>query len=88
VLVAERRGVLASSASDLFRSRLQALPIETDATPLQETEPRILAIARAQGLSSYDASYLELAQRLGGSLASFDRRLNEAAQRLHVALAP
>ncbi len=88
LLVAERRGVIASSASDLFRSRLQALPIETDATPLQETEPRILAIARAQGLSSYDASYLELAQRLGGSLASFDRRLNEAAQRLHVALAP
>jgi predicted nucleic acid-binding protein len=86
LLVAERRGVIASSASDLFRSRLQALPIETDATPLQETEPKILAIARAQGLSSYDATYLELAQRLGASLASFDRRLNEAAQRLDVAL--
>jgi predicted nucleic acid-binding protein len=44
----------------------------------------MLVIARAQGLSSYDASYLELAQRLGASLASFDRRLNEAAQRLDV----
>jgi predicted nucleic acid-binding protein len=86
LLVAERRGLIASSASDLFRARLQALPIETDATPLQETEPRILAIARAHGLSSYDASYLELAQRLGASLASFDRRLNTAAQRLDVAL--
>jgi hypothetical protein len=39
-----------------------------------------MALAWAQGLSSYDASYLELAQRLGASLASFDRRLNEAAQ--------
>ena len=48
----------------------------------------MLVIARARGLSSYDASYLELAQRLGASLASFDRRLNEAAQRLDVALAP
>ena len=48
----------------------------------------MLVIARAQGLSSYDATYLELAQRLGASLASFDRRLNEAAQRLDVALAP
>ena len=86
LLVAERRGVIPSSASDLFRARLQALPIETDATPLQDSEPRILAIARVQGLSSYDAAYLELAQRLGASLASFDRRLNEAGQRLDVAL--
>ena len=85
---AERRGVITSSASDLFRVRLQALPIETDAPPLQESEPIILAIARTQGLSSYDATDLELAQRLSASLASFDRRLNEAAQRLDVALAP
>ena len=48
----------------------------------------MLVIARARGLSSYVASYLELVQRLGDSLASFDRRLNEAAQRLDVALAP
>lgn len=87
LLVAERRGVIASSASDLFRARLQALPIETDVTPLQDAEPRILAIARAQGLSSYDATYLELAQRLGARMASFDRRLNEAARRLDVVLA-
>ena len=33
LLVAERRGVIASSASDLFRARLQALPIETDEPP-------------------------------------------------------
>jgi len=87
LLVAERRGVIASSASDLFRARLQALPIEPDTLPLQDCEPRILAIARAQTLSSYDATYLELAQRLGAGLASFDRRLNEAAQRLGVTLA-
>ena len=88
LLVAERRGVITSRASDLFRARLQALPIETDATPVQDSEPRVLAIARAQGLSSYDAAYLELAQRLGARLASFDRRLNEAAQRLEVELQP
>jgi predicted nucleic acid-binding protein len=88
LLVAERRGVIASHASDLFRARLQALPIETDATPLQDAAPRILSLARAQVLSSYDTSYLELAHRLGASLASFDRRLNEAAQRLDVALVP
>ena len=32
--------------------------------------------------------HLEVAQRLSASLASFDRRLNEAAQRLELALAP
>ena len=48
----------------------------------------MLVIAQALGLSSYVASYLELAQRLGDSLDSFDRRLSEAAQRLDVALAP
>lgn len=47
-----------------------------------------MALAWAQGLSSYDATYLELAQRLGASLVSFERRLNGAAQRLDVALAP
>ena len=40
----------------------------------------MLVIAREQGLSSYDATDLELAQRLGASLASFDRRLDEAGQ--------
>ena len=87
LLVAERRGVIQANASDLFRSRLQALPITTDATPLPDSEPRIITLARAQGLSSYDASYLELAHRLGASLASFDQRLNRAAEAVGVALA-
>jgi predicted nucleic acid-binding protein len=87
LLVAERRGVIQASSSDLFRSRLQALPITTDATPLPDSMPRIITLARAQGLSSYDASYLELAHRLGASLASFDARLNRAAEAVGVALA-
>ena len=87
LLVAERRGVIQANASDLLRSRLQALPITTDATPLPDSEPRIITLARAQWLSSYDASYLELAHRLGASLASFDQRLNRAAGAVGVALA-
>jgi PIN domain len=49
---------------------------------------RILALARRHGLSSYDATYLELAQRLGAALASFDRQLNQAARAIGVALYP
>jgi len=43
-------------------------------------------LARSHGLSSYDATVLELAQRLGAALASFDRQLNQAAVALGVAL--
>jgi predicted nucleic acid-binding protein len=43
-------------------------------------------LARSHGLSSYDATYLELAQRLGAALASFDRQLNGAAAAIGVAL--
>jgi hypothetical protein len=43
-------------------------------------------LARIHGLSSYAAAYLELAQRPGGIVASFDRRLNQAAADLSLAL--
>jgi predicted nucleic acid-binding protein len=48
----------------------------------------VVALARSHGLSSYDATYLELAQRLEARLASFDRRLNQAATAVGVGLVP
>jgi predicted nucleic acid-binding protein len=86
LLVAERRGVIAHASSDLFLARLSSLPIGTDGDAAQEGQPRVMALARAHVLSSYDATYLELAHRLGATLASFDRRLNQAAADLGVAL--
>jgi predicted nucleic acid-binding protein len=47
--------------------------------PLPAGRPRILALALDHGLSGNDATYLDLAQRLGATLASFDRQLNQAA---------
>ena len=86
LLVAERRSVLPQLDSDRFLAHLNSLPITTDARPTQERSARILALARRHGLSSYDATYLELAQRLGAALASFDRQLNQAARAIGVAL--
>ena len=86
LLVAERRSVLPQTDSDRFLARLSSLPFLTDRDPSAECTPRILALARSHGLSSYDATYLELAQRLGAALASFDRQLNQAAAALGVAL--
>jgi predicted nucleic acid-binding protein len=86
LLVAERRQVISEAQSDLFLSRLSSLPIDTDAHPPLECQPRVVALARSHGLSSYGASYLELAHRLGARLASFDRQLNQAATELGIAL--
>ena len=86
LLVAERRGLIEPEASDLFRARLASLPISCDDDTAQERQSRLVVLARCHGLSSYDATYLELAQRLGARLASFDRRLNQAATAAWVAL--
>jgi predicted nucleic acid-binding protein len=79
LLVAERRSLLPQEDSDVFLARLNALPIQRDPDPSPDRRARILALARAHGLTSYDATYLELAQRLGAILASFDQQLNRAA---------
>lgn len=48
---------------------------------------RVMTIARDEGLTSYDAAYLELASRAGGSILSFDRALTDAATRRGIDLA-
>ena len=88
LLVAERRSVLPRSESDRFLSRLYSLPILTDTDPFPERGARILALARSHALSSYVATDLELAHRLGAALASIDRELNRASSSLGGALYP
>lgn len=86
LLVAERRSLLPQAESDRFLARLRSLPLLTDSEPVPERSTRILALARNHALSSYDATYLELAQRLDAALASFDRQLNQAAGAIGVVL--
>lgn len=77
VLMAERRGRLTpDSAADRLRA-LATLPIHTDPDPDLDTA---LDLARAHGLSFYDALYLELALRHAARLASLDTALLRAAQ--------
>ena len=62
-----------------------AIDDETDLHAWSET----LALSRSEGLTLYDAAYLELAIRLGLPLATGDRALIAAAQTLGVVvLAP
>lgn len=80
LLVAERRGLIQPQLSDTFLGRLAALSITIDQAAVDLTQPRLLALARQHQLSAYDASYLELALRCKARLASFDRRLQQAAR--------
>ena len=58
---------------------LAALPVHIDPDTAAQAWSRTLALAEAQGLTLYDASYLELALRLALPLASLDRKLRQAA---------
>ena len=40
----------------------------------------VLAIALTEGLSAYDAAYLQIARKLGAPLLTFDERLAQAAR--------
>jgi predicted nucleic acid-binding protein len=83
LLVGERKKRLVPAQSLRFVELLQSLPITLDADvrPLGE----LLGLAREQGLTSYDASYLDLAVRTGLPLASLDGDLLKAADRYGVA---
>jgi predicted nucleic acid-binding protein len=58
---------------------LAALPIHIDPDTAAQAWSRTLDLAEAQGLTLYDASYLELALRANLPLASLDKKLRRAA---------
>jgi predicted nucleic acid-binding protein len=59
---------------------VNALPIVEDATRPSAVQSTVLTLARAQNLTAYDATYLELVLRTSGALATFDRKLADAAR--------
>ncbi|MDI3339840.1 MAG: type II toxin-antitoxin system VapC family toxin [Sphaerobacter sp.] len=79
LLVAERRERLHPADSVRFVELLRALPITIQVRSFDLGVTSLLDLARAHGLSAYDAAYLELAAREGLPLASLDERLRAAA---------
>lgn len=84
ILVAERRGGIASSTSASFLSMVNALQIVVDATRPSAVQATVLTLARTYNLTSYDATYLELVLRTGRVLATFDRQLADAVRKAGV----
>jgi predicted nucleic acid-binding protein len=86
LVVAERRERIARSESERFLRLLQQLPIAVEHLSDQRMFETVLNLAREKGLSSYDASYLDLAMQTGLPLATLDRALQDAARRCDVAI--
>lgn len=84
LLVAERRKRLSQADSSRFISLLSELPIIVDQESPERMLSEILALAREYKLSSYDASYLDLAMRKGLPVATTDINIIAAAKRSSV----
>jgi predicted nucleic acid-binding protein len=76
LVISERRKGITPAQTIQILLRLGELPLRLDAARDSET---VFALARAHGLTVYDAAYLELAVRLAIPLATLDRALAAVA---------
>ena len=81
LLVAQRRQRIQQAQRVALQMRFAALPLQTDGWTGEPLASRIQNLGEEYGLSAYDATYLELAQRKDAGLASFDKALIAAAKR-------
>jgi predicted nucleic acid-binding protein len=80
LLIAERRRRITTGKADELLEWLIRLPIDTDTGADEFANARIFALARAYRLTTYDAAYLELANRLRAPTATLDRDLQLAVR--------
>jgi predicted nucleic acid-binding protein len=78
---AEAKGLLQEAHSIAFLSSLRDLAIEIDPASNRFALSETLQLARRHGLSTYDASYLELALREDLPLATLDADLRRALKK-------
>jgi predicted nucleic acid-binding protein len=78
IVRAEAKGLLPEARSAAFLGILKNMPIDIDARSNQQVLGDTLQLARRYKLSTYDASYLELALREGLALATNDDALRKA----------
>ena len=85
---AERRKRISAARTAAHLERLGRLPIVTDTETERRAFRETLTLARAHGLTTYDAAYLELAMRRGVELATRDKALMRAARGVEVQTLP
>jgi predicted nucleic acid-binding protein len=82
LLVAERQARIEQAQSARFLEVIGALPIQIDSETDDWRTGTLLSVARELSLSAYDAAYIALAMRKGARLATLDKRLSKAAQKV------
>ena len=84
LLAAERKKRLGKADVIRFLTLVSALAIMVEQEIPERMLKEIIALARDRHLSTYDASYLDLAMRLGLPLATQDGSLLNAAKKCRV----
>jgi len=87
LLQAEKRGRITAAVVAMRLALIAELPITTDDETTARAWRETFPLARAEGLTTYDAAYLELAIRRGLPLMTKDAALIAAAGRSGVAIA-
>lgn len=87
LVVGERRKLIKPAQSAAFLEELAQLPIRVERTGAELIFKDILECARRYRLSSYDASYLDLATRESLPIATADVALRAAARAAGVTIA-
>ncbi|MCS6285215.1 MAG: type II toxin-antitoxin system VapC family toxin [Nitrospira sp.] len=81
---AEEKALVTEARSGAFLEMLEDVDIDVDSATFAHALSDTLQLARRYKLSSYDASYLELALRLGLPLATLDEDLQKATKKAGV----
>lgn len=80
LLIPVRRGRLPRRKIEEFMKDIGDLPVQIESARSPDAWPALVALAEKHRLTTYDAAYLELAQRAGLPLATLDNDLRKAAQ--------
>jgi predicted nucleic acid-binding protein len=86
LLVAERKKRLSHASAVRFLGLLGGLPISVEQEPPDRMLKEILSLAREHELSTYDASYLDLAMRLDLPISTLDTSLLKVAEKCEVTI--
>jgi predicted nucleic acid-binding protein len=84
LLAGERRKRITAAGTSNYLKLLRSLNIQFDNAGPSLDAQDLVALARSQTLSVYDAAFLSLAMREGLPLATLDRSLARAARRAGV----
>lgn len=77
MLLLVKRKIIASHQANQAFHHAARLPLTVDRQPVAPSA--LFALGERNGITAYDAAYLELAQRLNVPLGTRDERLNAAA---------